>query len=168
MRRVSILLVLAACVLAAAACGGGKKSANGTTASTTTSTTSTAGSTTTTSGTKTSPAFASGKCKDLAASAAKIGKQLGAASQSGNLENVQKQLRAFVAVAPSEIRGDVRTIADAVTKYVNGLKGVHLTPGKTPTASDIQKLQALVSSINEQKVRAAEAHIEAWAKKNCT
>ena len=177
MRRATTLLVLAMLALAAAGCGGSKKSASETPASTTTTTTessgtagssSTAESSTTTSGnTATTPVLASGKCKSLAAASEKIGKDLRAASQKGKLQDVAKEFQEFANSVPSEIRGDVQTIAAAITKYADALKGADLTPGKT-SAADLQKLQAAIQSIDQPKLQAAETHIEAWAKKNCT
>lgn len=172
MRRATTLLVLATLALAVAGCGGSKKSASETTASTTTTTTtessSTAESSTTTTGTATTPVFASGKCKSLAAASQKIGKDLSAASAKGNLQDVAKEFQQFANTVPSEIRGDVQTIAAAISKYADALKGVDLTPGKTPSAADLAKLQAAVQSIDQPKLQAAEKHIEAWAQKNCT
>ena len=68
---------------------------------------------------------------------------------------------------PSEIRGDVQTIADAFTKYANALKGVDLSSGQTPSAADLAKIQNALKSFNQAKLQAAEAHIQAWTQKNC-
>src|SRR5207247_8743054 len=74
MRRLTALLALATFVIAVAGCGGSKQSASETSTSTSTttestsSTTSTGENTTTTEASgATTPNFASGKCKDLAA-----------------------------------------------------------------------------------------------------
>ncbi len=172
MRRATTLLVLAMLALAAGGCGGSKKSASETTASTTTTTTtessSTAESSTTTGNTATAPVFASGKCKSLAASAAKINEQTSAATASGNLEDAAKKFQAYVDIAPSEIKGDVQTVADAFKSYAAALKGVNLTAGKTPSAADIQKITTAAKSFSQTKVKAAVQHIRAWVQKNCT
>ena len=175
MRRLTALLALATFVIAVAGCGGSKQSASETSTSTSTttestsSTTSTGENTTTTQASgATTPNFASGKCKDLAASAAKIGQDVSASGASGNLQDVAKEFQAFVNTVPSEIKGDVQTIANAFTAYANALKGVHFTAGQTPSAADLQKLQAALKSVNQPKLQAAEKNVEAWTKKNCT
>jgi hypothetical protein len=171
MRRAMTLFVLATLAVAVAGCGGGNKSASATsTSSTTTSTTettSTAESTTTEENTATTPVFASGKCKSLAQSAQKIGKDLSAAGASGNLQSVAKEFQDFANSVPSEIKADVQTIAAAITKYASVLKTVHFTPGQTPSTADLLKVQNALKSIDQPKLQAAEAHLEAWTRKNC-
>jgi hypothetical protein len=170
MRRLTILAV-GLVALALAGCGGGGNSASSNTTTTATSsesTTSTTGSETTTEASgSTTPNFASGKCKDLAQSAAKIGQDISASGASGNLQDVAKEFQAFVSIVPSEIKGDVQTIADAFTAYATALKGVNLSSGQTPSASDLQKMQDALKSFDQQKVQAAEQRLEAWTKKNC-
>jgi hypothetical protein len=175
MRWVTISAVgLAA--LALAGCGGSNNASSNTTtttSTTTTTTTTTAPSTTTSSTTTTasgsgSGVFATGKCRDLAASVQKIGHDFQAAGGGvENLGTVANEYQAFAKTVPSEIRSDVQTIADAVTKYANALQGVHLTAGQTPSAADLLKIQAALKSINQQKLQAAEQNISAWTKKNC-
>lgn len=169
MGRLTILAVGLAAV-ALAGCGGGGNNASSnttTTTETTTGTTTSASQTTTEASGSTTPNFASGKCKDLAQSAAKIGQDISAAGASGNLQDVAKEFQAFVGVVPSEIKGDVQTIADAFTAYANALKGVHLSAGQTPSAGDLQKMQDALKSFDQQKVQAAEQRLESWTKKNC-
>ena len=159
--------------LALAGCGGGgsNNASSNTTNETTTTTaaeTTTGATTTTTSGSVTTPNFASGKCKSLAASAQKIGQDFSAAGGgTGNLSDAANEFQAFVHEVPSEIRGDVQTIADAFTKYANALKGVDLGSGQTPSAADLAKIQNALKSFNQAKLQAAEAHIQAWTQKNC-
>ena len=180
MRWATIIAVLLA-ALAVAGCGGSNKSASSNTTTTTTTTSTTAtNATTTTSGQattttttaasgSTTPVFASGKCRDLAQSATKIGQDFSSSVTSGtaNLDTLAKEFQAFVGVVPSEIKGDVQTIANAFTAYAKALQGVHFTAGQVPSAADLQKMQAAVKSFDQQKVRTAEQHIQAWTKANC-
>ena len=160
-----------------AGCGGGGKRSSSpatteattttqatTTQATTTATTPTVAPTTTptTSGT---PSFASsGNCRDLATSAQKFSSALTGAA--GDLKKQADIFQQFANQAPSDIRSDVKTIADAFSKLANA--GVTFKSGQVPNASDLAKLQAAVKQINQAKVRTASAHIEAWVKKNCT
>lgn len=180
MRWVTVF-ALGLAALALAGCGGSNNASSNTTTTTTETTTTTSGSSTTTTGGQTTtdttttttetsgstPNFASGKCKDLAAAAAKIGQDMNASSASGNLQDVAKEFQAFVSVVPSEIKGDVQTMADAFTAYANALKGIDLTSGKTPSAADLVKMQAALKSFDQQKVQAASQHLQAWTTKNC-
>lgn len=173
MRWVTIFAVGLAAI-ALAGCGGSSSSTTTTTTTTTetsaastTSTESTTSATTTEASGSTIPNFASGKCKDLAASASKISQQFGASSATGNLQNAAKEFQAFVAIAPSEIKGDVQTIADAMTSYANAMKGIDLKSGQVPSAADLQKIAAASKSLNQAKLQAAEQHIAAWTQKNC-
>lgn len=160
--------------LALAGCGGGSNNASSSTTSetTTTTTATTTPVTTTSGGTTTSalsntPNFTSGKCKNLAGAAQKIGQDLSASGTSGNLQDVAKEFQQFVDAVPSEIKPDVQTLADAFTTYANALKGVDLTSGQTPSAGDLQKMQQALKSLDVQKVQTAERHLEAWTRKNC-
>jgi hypothetical protein len=163
--------------LALAGCGGGSNNASSNTTTETTTTTAaettTSAHTTTSGGTTTSdlsnvPNFTSGKCKDLAASAAKISQDFSAAGAgTGNLDNVAKEFQAFADAAPSEIKGDLETIGTALSSYAKALHGVDLSSGQTPSAGDLQKVQAALSKLDTQKLEAAEQHLEAWTQKNC-
>lgn len=157
--------------LALAGCGGSNNASSNTTTTTETTTTTAAHTTTsggTTSGNVTTPNFASGKCKDLAASAQKIGQDFSAAgSGTGNLSDAAKEFQAFAKEVPSEIRADVQTLADAFAKYADALKGVDLSSGQTPSAADLQKIQSALKGFNQAKLQAAEQHIQAWTQKNC-
>jgi len=173
MRWITIFAVPVAAV-ALASCGGGSNNANSNTSTTTTTTTTTSGQTTTSTTTtttaasgSTTPSFASGKCRDLAQSAAKIGQDFSANGANANLDTAAKEFQAFVAIVPSEIKGDVQTVADAFTAYAKALQGVHFTAGQVPSAADLEKMQAALKSFNQQKVQAAEQHIQAWTQKNC-
>lgn len=159
--------------LALAGCGGSDNASSNTTTETTTTTTTetTTGATTaatTTSESVSTPNFASGKCKDLATSAAKIGQEFSAAGAgNGGIANAADEFQAFAKEVPSEIRGDVQTIADAISKYAEALKGVDLGSGQTPSAADLQKIQSALAKLDQQKLQTAEQHIEAWTQKNC-
>jgi hypothetical protein len=186
-------LVIAACagvlVLMATGCGGGGSSstaAETTTATTettttetttteTTPTTSTESTTTptttestTSSTTETSatPSFATAaNCKQFA----EIGAKLSGAF-TGSAPDVEKTKQYFdqlVAAAPSEIKGDFQTIADAWSKIADALKGVDLSSSQTPSAGTLAKLAKLGTELDQAKLTQASTNIGAWAAKNC-
>jgi hypothetical protein len=190
MRAQTIVLVLA---LAVAAAGCGSKKAATTAASsgatTTTNTTTTSGTTGSggTGGTSSSSAsssssssssssgstthsFASTKnCVQLEGAGRKFSQALAAASSSGksSLTDVATIYTALAKAAPSEIRPDFETLAEAFGNYANALKKTGYTPGKVPTASQMAALASLSKTFSSPKLAAAEQHLSAWGKKNC-
>jgi hypothetical protein len=174
MRRPILLVCAGLCglVLALAGCGGGgsKSSATPSTEATTTTTQTTTTAATTTTATTTNqsttaaPSFAtSGNCKDLAESASKFSKALTGAE--GDVKKQAQLFQEFANKAPSEIRSDVQTIADAFTKIANA--GVSFKAGQTPSADQLAKLQQALKGINQAKVTQASQNIAAWTQKNC-
>jgi hypothetical protein len=173
----SILLVFAL-VLAAAGCGKKKSSTTTTTTTTTTAAaaTTTAGGSTTTETTATAPTTTSAaaglgalasaaNCKSIA----DLGSEFSQALQGAN-GDVQKEValfQQFAAKTPSDIRPDFETIANALAKVADALKGVNLSGGGTPDAATLAKLAAVGQQINTPAVTQAEQNISAWAKKNC-
>jgi hypothetical protein len=150
-------------VVVAAGCGGSKKKS----ASPTTSSTSTSSTTTTSSG---APKFATSKnCAQLTALGTKLAQALQTTSGSAEtrLENEAKVFQQFADAAPSDVRGDFQTLADAFTKYIHALEKAGLKPGKVPTQAQIAQIQAAAKAFSTPKLRAAEQHLTAWAQANC-
>ena len=147
-------------VAIAAGCGGSKKkSASPTTRST-------PGAVTTTS----SSDFAtSTNCAQLVALGTKLAQALQSTSGSAEtrIENEAKVFRQFADAAPSDVRGDFQTLADAFTTYIHALEKAGLKPGKVPTQVQIAQIQAAAKAFSTPKLRAAEQHLTAWAQKNC-
>ena len=104
-------------------------------------------------------------CKQLS----DLGAAFSQAMQGAN-GDVQKQaelLQEFAAKTPSDIRPDFETMADALSKIADQLKGVDLTSGKTPDAATLAKLAKLGQEFSGTKFTQAMQHIQAWAAKNC-
>jgi hypothetical protein len=159
------LLAVSAVVLAvvAAGCGGSKKKS----VSPATSPTSTGSTTTTSSGT---PKFATSKnCAQLEALGTKLAQALQTTSGSTEekLTNEVKLFHDYANSAPSEVRGDFQTLADALDTYVHALLKAGIKPGKIPTQAQIAQIQAAEKAFSTQKLQAAEQHLSAWAQKNC-
>ena len=164
--RALLALGLAVALLAAASgCGGGsKKSASTTTAAAKTTTTAS------TQAAKTTPSFASAhNCGQLRSLGAQVAKSLQASS--GNLQatvqNEDAVLQALAKAAPSEIRSDFQTFADAFHSYIQAIAKLKLKAGSVPTAAQIAQLTNAAKSLSTAKLQAAEQHLSAWAQKNC-
>jgi hypothetical protein len=160
-----VLKVLAAtvviCAVVAAGCGGSKKSASTTTSSTPAATTTTG---------STAPKFATSKnCAQLEALGTKLAQSLQTTSGSAEarLDKEAQVLHDYANAAPSEVRGDFQTLADAFDTYVHALLKAGIKPGQAPTAAQIAKIQAAAKAFSSQKLQAAEQHLAAWAQKNC-
>jgi hypothetical protein len=163
----AVLLALAATV---AGCGGSsKKSAS---SPTTPSTTSVAPETTgpaTTAKTAT-PTFATAhNCQQLIALGQQFAKAVSSTSGSeeARLSADTKALQAMAAAAPSDIRADFQTLAAAFDKFVQAYTKAGISPGKTPTASQLAQIEAASRSFSTAKLRTAERHLTTWAQKNC-
>ena len=77
-------------------------------------------------------------------------------------------MQKFAGQAPTEVRDDFKTLADAYSKIANALQGVDLSSGQTPSAAVIAKLAKLSHAIDSTKLAHASANISAWTTKNCT
>ena len=179
-RNAAGVVLLIAAVLAVAGCGGSKKSSASppvtvTVAPTTPATTTTATQTTTSESTTTTSAgggTGSGSfknCGSLTSFGQEFAKAMAASSTAGTagLGSQAATFKAFADKAPDAIRGDMRTIADALAKYAEALKGVDLKSGQAPSAEVMAKLQAAVKDINQPAVAAAGKHISTWVQSNC-
>jgi len=159
-------------VVLAAGCGG-KKSASPpttTTAATTSAATTTAAPPTTTSssGTTGKPSFASTKnCRQLESLAQQAAASLNVSNGKADPSKVAQVIEALAAAAPSDIRGDLKTFADAYSAFVKAYTASGFKPGTVPTAAQIAKFSAAAKTLSTPKVEAAEQHLAAWGQKNC-
>lgn len=173
---IAIALLL---VVAATGCGSKKKAAvttsaappatTTTAAATTTTTASSGGSTTTTSGKPSS--FASAKdCAQLEGLGKKFSAEFEAAATGGKTPDYAKEVSLFKALAdaaPSDIHGDLETLADAFATSAAALQKAHITPGSTPTASQLAALAGAGKAFSSAKVQAATQHLEAYGQSHC-
>jgi hypothetical protein len=179
-RNAAGVALLVAAVLAVAGCGGSKKSSAAppvtvTVAATTPAATTTAAQTTTTRSTTTASTgggTGSGSfknCGSLTSFGQEFAKAMAASSAAGTsgLGSQAATFKAYADKAPEAIRGDMRTIADALAKYAEALKGVDLKSGQAPSADVLVKLQAAAKEINQPAVAAAGKNISAWVQSNC-
>ena len=194
MIRVTTLVAVAAVLLlAASGCGGSKKSSAGASAGSASTTTTgsasssngTSSSGSSSSGGSSSGAYGSGSsssgssstgsssstsksCLNFAGAASKLGQALAAGSSaSQNGESLKTYFNALAEKAPSDIKASFQTLANAISKYVDEIKKLNLKPGKTPSAEQIQKVQAALASIGTPDVQAASNKIQAWVNAGC-
>ena len=194
MIRVTTLVAVAAVLLlAASGCGGSKKSSAGASAGSASTTTTGSGSSSngtsssgsSSSGGSSSGAYGSGSsssgssstgsssstsksCLNFAGAASKLGQALAAGSSaSQNGESLKTYFNALAEKAPSDIKASFQTLANAISKYVDEIKKLNLKPGKTPSAEQIQKVQAALASIGTPDVQAASNKIQAWVNAGC-
>lgn len=165
-------------VALAAGCGSSKKSSAA--APTTPTTTAAAAPTTTeamTESTSTTtsgssggkPSFASTKnCAQLASLGSQIAKSATPnANGTVDLSREVDAMKALAAAAPSEIKGDFQTFADAFANFAKAYGSTDFKPGAAPTPAQIAKLTAAAKSLSTPKLQAAEQHLSQWASTNC-
>jgi hypothetical protein len=172
---------VAALLLVAAGCGGGSSSSEGGATGTIESSDTIAADTT--SGTDTSSTDTSGMdttstgdvslegCTQLTELSVKFSQALGAATTGSGAPDLQATAKAYEDFAdevPEEIRDAFRTIAAAFGTYADVLGDIDMSSGKTPDAKTLQKLAEAAQKLDNTKLTAASAEIEAWAKKNCS
>lgn len=172
-----VLPFVAVLALVASGCGGGSKSSETTTTTETvtqesTTTTETAGTTTEAAGTTTGTAdlskiLGNKDCQALLAAGASFAQAMAGANGASS-DEAAKALQDMASKVPDAIKSDVDTLAQWYTNYAAKLKAIGIKPGQPPTASQIQQLQAAITSSSTADVQKASQHLDAWAKKNCT
>ena len=166
MRWLSILVL--ALALVAAGCGGDdESSASGDTTVEETTTTDTTTEETTTEDDGSASGdfdFADEDCQALLG----VGATIAAAfSAAGGSEASTDELQELAGKVPDEIKADVETLAAAFSEYAAKLQDVGIEAGATPTAEQVQELQAAVASLDQEELTAASQRIETWATENC-
>jgi hypothetical protein len=164
-RWLSILAL--ALALVAAGCGGGdddsSASDTATVEETTTDTTSEE-TTTEDDGTTTGDFdFADEDCQALLGVGATIATAFSGASGDADTEELQE----LASKVPDEIQADVETLAAAFSQYAEKLQDIGIEAGATPTAAQVQELQAAIATLDQEELTAASQRIETWAQENC-
>jgi hypothetical protein len=149
------------CAVVATGCGGSKKKSASPT------TTSSSAPPTTGSG---APKFATSKnCAQLETLGTKLSQalQTSTGSVETRLNKEAQLLHDYANAAPSDVRADFQTLADAFDTYVHALLKAGIKPGQVPTQAQIAKIQAAAKEFSSSKLRTAERHLAAWAQANC-
>lgn len=173
-RQLIVLAVLLAVL--AAGCGAKKKVAAGATTTAAATTTTAAAPTTTSSSSSSSGTvkitrFAtSGNCAKLEAMAVNVAKSINPANGQVDPQKYADAIEKMADAAPSEIKSDFKTFADAYSSLIQAYKSSGYTPGsgKVPSAAQIAKLSVAAKALSTPKVQAAVQHLSAWGRKNCS
>jgi hypothetical protein len=158
-------MVVVTVSVVAVGCGGSDETASGDTTSTETTTgeTTTDETMTGTTAPDLSGVFADEDCRALASVAANAA----AIAVSGSSPEATEQLQELAEKVPDEIKADVRKLAAALAKYADKLQEIGIGAGATPSAEQLQELQAEIASLDQQELTASSERIEAWAQENC-
>jgi hypothetical protein len=174
-RRLIVLAVLLAVL--AAGCGAKKKvvivqvtTTNAAPATTTTAAAAAPTTTTSSSGTLKITKFATtGNCAKLESMAVNISKSVNPTSGQVDPQKYADALEKMADAAPSDIKSDFKTFADAYSSLIKAYTASGYTPGsgKVPSAAQIAKLTVAAKALSTPKVQAAVQHLTAWGRKNC-
>jgi ABC-type glycerol-3-phosphate transport system substrate-binding protein len=169
-RWLSIFAAVVALSVVAVGCGGSDEAASGDTTVTETTTDETTTEETTTDETTTdgtpdlSGVFADEDCLALVAAAASFSQAFTGTSATSDETNAFEELAAKV---PDEIRADVQVLAEAYAKYAAEINDIGIEAGQTPSAEQLQQLQAALASFDQQGVSEASQRLSTWAQTNC-
>jgi len=91
---------------------------------------------------------------------------------SGTAESLRDSVDEFKAFAddgPSEIRDDLRTVADGYADFVDVLADADINPnsGQAPSGDDAAKIQAAATKLGETDFQAAANRVTAWFATEC-
>jgi hypothetical protein len=165
MRWLSILVLAVA--LVAAGCGGDDDSSasdDTTIEETLTEDTNTDETTTSDETTDLSGVLEDEDCRALASAGSAFAQAFTGTSSAEDAEAFQE----LADSVPDEIKADVQVLAEAFATYSEELQDIGLEAGGTPTAEQLQQLQAALASIDQAEVTAASERLGAWAQENCT
>ena len=102
-------------------------------------------------------------CLALAGVGASIAQAFSGAADSGSEDDLEE----LASKVPEEIRADVEVLARALAEYSEKLQEIGVEAGATPTAAQVQELQAAIASLDQQELTGASERIQAWATENC-
>jgi len=150
-------------------CGGGdKKEATGTPVTTVAPSSGNTGGST---GTDGGSGITSAKCLEAASTMAQAAGGLGAftGGDSASLEDSFKAFEAFAAAAPSEIRSDLKKVAEGYTAFMKVLADADIDFSKpeSMTPEALAKLEMASAALDASDFQAAADRVEAWFTSNC-
>ena len=89
------------------------------------------------------------------------------ADPSGSSDETSAAFEELAGKVPDEIEADVTLLAEAYTDYAAELQDIGIEAGQTPSAEQVQQLQAALASFNQPGVAEASQRLSAWSQTNC-
>jgi hypothetical protein len=108
----------------------------------------------------------SDECLELVSIGAALGQAFTGAGET-DTEETSRLLVELVDEAPAEIRQDLQTVADGFGQYADAIRDLDLEEGETPSAEQLQQIQAAIASVDQPRLQAASQRLSAWAEENC-
>jgi hypothetical protein len=158
-----------ALALAAAGCGGSdEQSAASDTTTIEETTTEETTTEETTNGTTTEPDLSGVLGDEDCLALASVGASFAQAVTGATDEEAAAALQKLADEVPDEIKADVQILADWFADYTAKLKDIGIEAGQTPSADQLQQLQAALAASNQEELTAASQRLETWTQENCS
>ncbi len=113
----------------------------------------------------------SAKCLEAATAMATAAGGLSAAfgGSSGDLTGSVEAFEAFAAVAPSEIKDDLQTVAEGYADFVRVMADTDFNPasGQAPSPETMARLEAASEKLADSDFEAAADRVSAWFEDEC-
>ncbi|HEX7277445.1 MAG TPA: hypothetical protein VF244_08740 [Acidimicrobiales bacterium] len=115
--------------------------------------------------------ISSAACLSAATAMAQAAGGLSTAFSGGSedLEDSVEAFEAFAANAPSEIRDDLRTVAEGYAEFVEILADANFNPasGEAPSPETMARLEAASEQFDDSEFEAAAERVTAWFENEC-
>jgi len=99
---------------------------------------------------------------------ASVGASFAQAVTGATDEEAAAALQKLADEVPDEIKADVQILADWFADYTAKLKDIGIEAGQTPSADQLQQLQAALAASNQEELTAASQRLETWTQENCS
>ena len=113
--------------------------------------------------------FTSSKCVATAKAMADVASKVPQAvtGQAGDINTAIQQFKAAADASPSEIRADMRVVADAYATFATALADADIKAGSTPSPEAMAKLETASKSLNAEEFTAAAQRVSTWFQTKC-
>ena len=113
--------------------------------------------------------FAAKDCQEAlkAMSGASSGVPQAMTGNDTDFKRSMEQFEAYADKAPKEIRADMKVLAAAYSEYAEALAKIDFKSGKTPSADDMQKLQDLAKTFDQDDLKEASQRVSDYFARGC-